>query len=73
MGSLQKVIAMSEVEVDELQKVKEIFTKYDADGSGELDISEVRSFCSELGLDFTDEELMVRSDTQVWAYLCICN
>eukprot|EP01052_Picozoa_sp_SAG31_P023895 SAG31_NODE_1998_length_6696_cov_7.606943_3_plen_376_part_00 len=49
------------ISAEELQKIKMTFDKYDADGSGELDFSEVRSFCSELGLEFTDEELMVCS------------
>lgn len=47
---------------DELAKIRETFDKYDADGSGELDFAEVRAFCEELGVMFTDEELMEALD-----------
>jgi len=44
------------------KKVRAIFNKYDADGSGELDLEEFGVFCQDLGEKFTPEQLEVALD-----------
>ena len=59
------------VAVPQLQRLQEIFDRHDADGSGEIDVHELRAAMKELGTELT----LVVSYTHTYShsvYVCVC-
>lgn len=54
-----KLTSGTALESSKKKRVRDVFNKYDTDGSGALDLEEFGHFCADLGDNFTPEQLEV--------------